>query len=138
MVMGTWRRRWTQMNRGRLGRRKALAGGLATVLTVAPGVAGNGHTALAPLDQDVDEANDDHAPFRAAFLDWLRLASSRLALPVSADMTSPSCTELRIKGVHPAISISLQGAGAFSAWVEWDGVSWDSWLWFDVYERPVI
>lgn len=128
------------MNRKRLGRRGVLTAGLATILTVAPGVRdaiAMGETALAQNKHDTEEADDSHARFRAAFLDWLHLASGRLALPVSADVTSPTSTEVRIRGVHPAIGISLEGGSDFSAWVEWEQVSWDSWLWLDVYEEPV-
>ena len=137
-----------------MGRRGALAGGLAAIsagsAAAAPwtSVAQLGRRAPGPQDGAVaddqagehrDEVEDaaEHAPFRAAFLAWLREASGRFPVPVAADTAAPSWTELHLQGVHPAIWVSLTGAGGIDAGVEWDGVFWDLLTSPDVAAEPV-
>ena len=83
--------------------------------------------------QDVVGADDCHAPFRAAFLDWLRGASGRFALPVSAHATSTSQTELQVPGLHPALEIVLHGNTDINIFVTWKGECWDILASMDVY-----
>lgn len=129
------------MNGKGLGRRRALLGGLAAAVMMAHRTdamaapdtdadAGRDRNAavvaLTPAGQDAAaEADACHGPFRAAFLTWLRAAPGRFALPASASTVSPSCTDLRIRGVHPAISIVLMDEWDIGVGVEWDGVFWD-------------
>jgi hypothetical protein len=56
---------------------------------------------------DAAEEAACHAPFRAAFLAWLREASGRMALPVSVDTAAPTYTHLHVAGLHPALEIRL-------------------------------
>ena len=119
------------MNEGAWGRRGVLSGSMAAVLArAAPG-------GVEPGDARPVANAGDHAQFRAAFLDWLDAARDRILLPVSAQITSPAKTTVHLRGVHPAIAISLQDHGHFASWVEYDGMCWDSWLWLDVIERRV-
>ncbi len=134
------------MNGKGLGRRGALSGGLAAAVAtaygataVAPPDTGAGRdrgvaaVALAPVGRDVvADADACHGPFRAAFLAWLRATTGRFALPALASAVSPSCTELRVRGVHPAISIVLMGEWDIGVGVEWDGVFWDMLLSLDL------
>ena len=126
----------------RMKRREALAGGFASILAQVPDV-------KTKSDGDADEADrvgqdddkvdeeEDHPRFRTMFLSWLEVASERLALPILPDTTSsPSETTLHVRGVHPAICLSLQGSSGFNMSVMWAGVFWDSLLWLDVHERP--
>ena len=133
-----------------LGRRRALSGGLAAAVMMAHRTdamaapdtdAGRDRNAagvaLIPAGRDaVAEADVCHGPFRAAFLAWLRAASGRLALPALASTVSPSCTELRVRGVHPAISIVLMDEWDIGVGVEWDGVFWDMLLSLDLDAQP--
>lgn len=127
------------MSRKTLGRRGALSGGLAVVLATAPGSSGGEgitHAAPAHQAQDVARENAGHSPFLAAFLAWLSTASGRLVLPASVDMAVPSCSELRVQGVHPAIQILFPQNCEIAVNVEWEGVDWDQLVWLDVYEEP--
>lgn len=140
------------MNSKGLGRRRALSGGLAVAVMMAHRTdtmaaldtdagAWRDRTpagvALTPAGRDATaEADACHGPFRAAFLAWLRPASGRLALPALASMVSPSCTELRVRGVHPAISIVLMDEWDIGVGVEWDGVFWDMLLSLDLDAQP--
>ncbi len=137
-----------------VGRCGALSGGLAAI-SVGSAAAAPG-TGAAGLDRNVpgrqggaitdgegdahrDEVEDaaEHAPFRAAFLAWLREASERFPVPVAADTAGPSWTELHLQGVHPAIWVSLTGAGGIDVGVGWDGVFWDLLTSPDVAAEPV-
>jgi hypothetical protein len=127
------------MDRRTLGRRGALSGGLAVVLVAAPGVSsgeGTAHAAPAYQDQDVARGDADHSPFLAAFLDWLRTESGRLVLPASVDTAVPSCSELRVQGVHPAVQILFPQNCEIAVNVEWEGMDWDQLVWLDAYEKP--
>ena len=125
----------------RLGRREAISGGLASVLARAPDV-GSRHgrgmieTACAHQDHGLVGANAGQETFRQAFLDWLRVEAGRFAFPVSVGTVTPSCTELRIHGIHKAIYVSLHDHCEINVGVEWDGVGWDLLLWLDAYEKP--
>jgi len=140
------------MNGKGLGRRGTLSGGLAaavvmahrTAAMAAPDVDADvgrdrsmAAVALAPADRDaVAEADACHGPFRAAFLAWLRAAPGRFILPALASAMSPSCTELRVRGVHPAISIVLMDEWDIGVGVEWEGVFWDMLLSLDLDAQP--
>jgi len=126
------------MNETKLGRREALSGGLAAVFTAVPDAAGSqgrsmANAVLTYKDQAVMEADDYHVPFRAAFLAWLREASGRFALPVSAHATSTSQTELHVPGLHPALDIVLQDNTDINVFVTWKDVCWDILASMDVY-----
>ena len=126
------------MNETKMRRREALSGGLAAVLTSAPvftGKPGRGmaNALLTRQAQDVVKVNNCHAPFRAAFLDWLREASGRFALPVSAHARSILETELQVPGLHPALEISLHGDTDINIFVTWKDQFWDILASMDVY-----
>jgi hypothetical protein len=126
------------MNETKLGRREALSGGLAAVFTAAPDTAGRqgrgtANAVLTDQGEGVMGADARHAPFRAAFLTWLREVSGRFALPVSAHATSSSQTELHVPGLHPALSIVLQGDTDINIFVTWKDVCWDILASMDVY-----
>ena len=125
------------MNGMTLGRRGALSGGLAAVLTTMPNTAGRpggmATAVLADQGKGVVEADACHAPFRAAFLTWLQEASGRFVLPVSAHATSTSQTELHIPGLHPAFDIVLDGDTDINIFVTWKDVCWDILASMDVY-----
>ena len=60
------------MSRKTVGRRAALSGGLATVLTATPGISGQegvARAALAHQGQIAAQEGTRHPPFIAAFLD---------------------------------------------------------------------
>lgn len=121
-----------------LGRRGALSGGLATVLTTMPDTAGRpgkgmANAVLTYEDQGVVEMDAYHAPFRAAFLAWLRESSGRFVLPMSAHATSTSQTELHVSGLHPALDIVLDGDTDINIFVTWKDVCWDILASMDVY-----
>ncbi len=133
-----------------LGRRGALSGGLTAAVVMAHGAAAmampdadaGSESGVADIDLTptvwgvAAEADACHGPFRAAFLAWLRAASERFPLPALASAVSPSCTELRVRGVHPAISIVLMGEWDIGVGVEWDGVFWDMLLSLDLDAQP--
>ena len=131
-----------------------LSGALAAVVTgnaaAAPGIgaAWPSDRLLGPRgdEQAADEAQarrDDaedaaaHAAFRTAFLAWLDGAAKRFALPVSVDATSPTYTELRVAGVHPAIWIQLGHGGGIDVGADWDGMNWDLLASMDAAARPM-
>ena len=91
------------------------------------------NTALTDTVEGVMEANACHAPFRAAFLTWFQEVSGRLALPVSVRARSPSQTELHVPGVHPALSIVIDGNTDINIFVTWKEVFWDILASMDVY-----
>ena len=78
-----------------------------------------------------------HAPFRAAFLEWLCDASGRFVLPVEADTTSSSRTELHVPNLNPAIKIVLDGNTNINVHVMWRNVFWDSLASMDVYAKEM-
>lgn len=142
------------MSQTHLDRRRVLSGGLA--LASACMVAGRAG-ALSPMEDaaadlpsvDLEEISDSesfgmsaaeaaacHAPFRAAFLAWLGEASGRLALPFSVDTVMPSCTDLHVPGLHPALEIRLDRGTDINVYVEWRGVCWDILRSLDVYAIP--
>ncbi len=93
-------------------------------------------------DEEVGLPSDEqnalfHAPFRAEFLAWLRDSSERFALPVSAHLVSPSTTELRVAGLHPAIEIHLQRDSQINVYVTWQEVWWDILASLDVYAEEM-
>ena len=142
------------MSQTHLDRRRVLSGGLALASTcLVAGRAG----AVSPMEEaaaglpmaecveisegevfgmSAAEAAACHAPFRAAFLDWLGEASGRLALPVSIDTTVPSSTGLRIPGLHPALDITLSKDMDINVYVEWRDICWDILVSLDVYAIP--
>ncbi len=115
-----------------LGRRGVLAAGLATAASHGTALAGPGASHSTPA------ADPCHAPFRAAFTAWLEGAAERLAFRVAAIPASPSETDLRVEGLHPAIWIALGHAGDINVGVTWNDVWWDLLTCPDVYaeEQP--
>lgn len=85
---------------------------------------------------DAQDASS-HAPFRAAFLAWFDEVSARFAMPVSVDLASASSTELRIRGLHPAIWIAITQDWSIDVGVEWDGVFWDLLASMDIAPKPL-
>ena len=140
------------MDGGRVGRRGALSGALAAMVVGGDAALGAGMawpggrpsgrrggedvTDEARTRRDGVEDAASHVPFRAAFLAWLDGAVERFALPVVAHAASPTHTELRVRGIHPAIWVSLGYNGAIDVGVDWDGVGWDLLASMDVAARP--
>ena len=134
----------------RLGRRTAMSGGVAAVaaaLADCQPALSQTRSSVQPAPEDdagepspgLDDVRDasSHAPFRAAFLAWFDEASARFALPVSVDLASASSTELRVRGLHPAIWIAITHDWSIDVGVEWDGVSWDLLASMDVVPKPL-
>ena len=126
------------MFRLKVRRREALLGSLAAALTATPyGLGGRearmADDALVEAIEDAMEAEASHAPFRAAFLNWFQDVSGRIALPVLIRAASPRQTELHVPGLHPAISIILNGNTDINVFVEWKGICWDTLTSMDVY-----
>ena len=119
-------------------RREALLGSLAAAFTATPcdlgGQVGQSvDDVLLEFVEDAMEAGASHAPFRAAFLDWFREVSGRIALPVLIRAASPRQTELHVPGLHPALSIILDGNTDINVFVKWKGIFWDILTSMDVY-----
>lgn len=126
------------MSRMKVRRREVLLGSLAAALTAAPyGDGGQGgrmaDDALIESVEDAMEAEASHAPFRAAFLNWFREVSGRVALPAFIRAASPGQTELHVPGLHPALSIILGGNFEINVFVEWKGICWDILTSMDVH-----
>ena len=124
-----------------LGRRGALAGGVASVLIRTPDLGSKREPALEKATlhhSEQSEVRQDTVPgpFRLAFLKWLHAEAARFALPLSIGMVEPTRTELRLEGVHPAIWVSLQENNEINVGVDWDGSGWDLLLWLDACEQP--
>ena len=51
-------------------------------------------------------------------------------------MATPSCTELRVPGLHPALGIKLHGNTDINVFVIWRDVFWDILVSMDVYAEP--
>ena len=126
------------MSRMKVRRRETLLGSLAAAFTATLyGLGGQVgrlvDDALPESVEDAMEAEASHAPFRAAFLDWFREVSGRIALPVLIRAASPGQTELHVPGLHPALSIILDGKTNINVFVEWKGICWDILTSMDVY-----
>lgn len=53
------------------------------------------------------------------------------------DLVSASSTELRVRGLHPAIWIAITQDWSIDVGVEWDGVFWDLLASMDVAPEPL-
>lgn len=107
-----------------VGRRGAMLGGLASA------VSGSARG-------EAVEAGAGHAAFRAALLPWLNSIAWRCGVRLSADVSDPDCTLLRVAGLHPAIWISLRGDWGIDVGADWDGECWDLLASFDVPAEQV-
>jgi hypothetical protein len=126
------------MNKLRLGRRQALSSGLAAIVTTAPSLGKTealAQAALAQQDEDEEIYVARKKLFEQTFMAWLATESQRFSLPVSVKSASPEEIELRVQGIHPAISISL-GSSEINIGILWDSEWWDYLVWLDCYEEP--
>jgi hypothetical protein len=112
----------------RLGRRGAIAGAVAAVVTTTPTHVSRqlgGITGAPPQDPTLAKGSRSHAPFRAAFMRWASDSINRFALPVFVTAISPSQTDLTIPGMHSALRITLQDDTDINIFVTWAAVFWD-------------
>ena len=142
-----------RMSEKNLDRRRMLSGGIAltSVCTLSRRTGAAPASADRALDLQHLELLDDeggglplderhalsHAPFRAEFLAWLDQSRERFALPVSAHLVSPSTTELRVAGLHPALEIHLERGTDINVYVTWQEVWWDILASLDVYAEEM-
>lgn len=138
------------MQRMKLGRRGVFAGSLAASACLLTGATRAGPPrgleadgtlldCVEPIrDADREMAEDiaRHAPFRAAFVEWLGEASGRFALPVLADTSVDGYTYLRVAGLHPAVDIVLSSDHDINVHVVRDGMLLDILASMDVFAVP--